>query len=55
MKELDVIISKRPIFPSNKLTFFPKDFNKAKIDWLTVYLKADLNFDVEAIFEDAQR
>ena len=50
-----MIISKRPVFPSNKLTFFPEDFNKGNVDWINVYLKSDLNFDVEIILEDAQR
>ena len=55
MKKLNVMISTRPVYPTNKLTFFPKDFNKDKVDWIDVYLKADLKFDVEIIFEDAQR
>ena len=50
-----MIITKRPVYPSNKLTFFPKDFNKEKVDWINVFLKPNLQFDVEMIIEDAQR
>ena len=55
MKDLDLIVSKRPFYPSNRLTFWAKDFNEGKIDWINVYLKSNLPFDVEMIFEDAQR
>ena len=56
MKEVqDMIISKRSVYPSNKLTFFPRDFNKGKIDWINIHLKSSLHFDIEIILEDAQR
>ena len=51
MKDLDLIVSKRPFYPSNRLTFWAKDFNEGKIDWINVYLKSNLPFDVEMIFE----
>ena len=55
MEGRGLIVSKRPVYPSNKLTFLPKDFTSAKIDWISIYLKPDLNFDVEIIIEDSHR
>ena len=55
MEGRGLIISKRPVYPSNKLTFLPKDFTALKFDWIHVLLKSDLNFDVEIIIEDSQR
>ena len=51
-----MIVSKRPAYPSNKLTFWPGNFNRGKkVDWIHVVLKPNLPFDVEMIIEDSQR
>ena len=50
-----LIISKRPSYPSSKLTFLPVDFNNRHITWMNFYFKSDLYFDVDITIEYSQR